>query len=355
MPDEDDQGEEDEEEELMEKIEVEKPKFFHGPRLPLCTDDSSEQRTYSLLCYNDAHDLVFVVEGSSILAYSGEELVTKCKDVASSSKVPVAPKCRITTPDRPKMITTNEEGTIAMLCVVCAKTVLVYLVADVEKGTAKEVCSNMVGGDEISMATWKEDTLVSVYKSGRVETLDPGHGGNNNMIHENTEFAPSCAASLPRLSETIELISEVCHVCEYRSDIALLGGKPTNEEQSNLWAVDVLAGVSWQVYIDDVPTSMEDAFYYGKQVKQSNMSLTSCRSRIPNLCSCDAMALKLPTPKFAWQNGQSGRSGLLSPVARTRPILRSFTVDGVAGLAQIDEESWDSFESIELRLYHGEW
>jgi len=38
-----------------------------------------------------------------------------------------------------------------------------------------------------------------------------------------------------------------------------------------------------------------------------------------------------------------------------RPILRSFTVDGVAGLAQIDEESWDSFESIELRLYHGEW
>jgi len=244
MPDEDDQGEEEEEEELMEKIEVEKPKFFHGPRLLLCTDDSSEQRSYSLLCYNDAHDLVFVVEGSSVLAYSGEELVTKCKDVASSSKVPVAPKCRITTPDRPKMITTNEEGT-AMLCVVCAKIVLVYLVADVEKGTAKEVCSNMVGGDEISMATWKEDTLVSVYKSGRVETLDPGHGGNNNMIHENTEFAPSCATSLPR------------------SDIALLGGKPANEEQSNLWAVDVLAGVSWQVYLEDVPTSMEDAFYYG--------------------------------------------------------------------------------------------
>lgn len=107
-----------------------------------------------------------------------------------------------------------------------------------------------------------------VYKSGGVETLDPGHGGeakpafffcariqqhevrkfwiifvwsypgNNNMIHENTEFAPSCAASLPRLSETIELISEVCHVCEYRSDIALLGGKPTNEEQSNLWVWD---------------------------------------------------------------------------------------------------------------------
>jgi len=24
-----------------------------------------------------------------------------------------------------------------------------------------QVCSNMVGGDEISMATWKEDTLVS--------------------------------------------------------------------------------------------------------------------------------------------------------------------------------------------------
>ena len=46
------------------------------------------------------------------------------------------------------------------------------------------------------------------------------------------------------------------------------------------------------------------------------MSLTFCRSRIlANLCSCDAMALKLPTPKFAWQNGQSG---LLSPVARTR-------------------------------------
>ena len=67
-----------------------------------------------------------------------------------------------------------------------------------------------------------------VYKSGRVETLDPGHGGeakpafffcariqqhevrkfwiifvwsypgNNNMIHENTEFAPSCAASLAK-------------------------------------------------------------------------------------------------------------------------------------------------------------
>lgn len=44
--------------------------------------------------------------------------------------------------------------------------------------------------------------------------------GNNNMIHENTEFAPSCATSLPR------------------SDIALLGGKPANEEQSNLWVWD---------------------------------------------------------------------------------------------------------------------
>jgi len=48
-----------------------------------------------------------------------------------------------------------------------------------------------------------------------------------------------------------------------------------------------------------------------------------------------AMSLKLPTPKIPWQKSQSG---LLSPVARTRPILRSFTVDGVAGLAQIDEE-----------------
>lgn len=70
------------------------------------------------------------------------------------------------------------------------------------------------------------------------------------MIHENTEFAPSCAASLPRLlpssiftylkrvfttSETIELMSEVCHACEHRSDFALLGGKPANEDQSNLW------------------------------------------------------------------------------------------------------------------------
>ena len=37
------------------------------------------------------------------------------------------------------------------------------------------------------------------------------------------------------------------------------------------------------------------------------------------------MALTLP---------ETRRGGALSPVARTRPLLRSFTTDGVAGLAE---------------------
>eukprot|EP00435_Cladocopium_sp_Y103_P053628 s2238_g17.t1 len=133
----------------------------------------------------------------------------------------------------------------AFICIVCADSLLVYSVADAQTGTAKQVCENVVDGDAISMTTWKEDTLICVFGSGRVQTIQPDGGGNYNNIHENTEFSPSCAAALPR------------------SDLVLLGGKPPDEDMSNFWAVDIISATSWQVYLEQVPASMEDAFYYG--------------------------------------------------------------------------------------------
>ncbi|CAK9070363.1 unnamed protein product [Durusdinium trenchii] len=246
MPEEEEEyAEEEEEEELeMEKVEVERPRFFHGPRVQLCTDDK-EQKACSSLCYNTACDLVFAAQETVVLAYSGEELVTNCKDAASFSKVTTSPKCRIETATPPTLVTTNEEGA-AWLCIITGGGgVSLYSVGDLQKGTVKEVCSYALDSEDICMATWKDDDLICVYKSGRVYLIQPKPGGgHSSCIYETSDFMPSCVTALPR------------------SDVVLLGGKP-QEEQSNLWAVDSQMATPWAVQLDEVPSSTEDMFYYG--------------------------------------------------------------------------------------------
>ncbi|CAJ1399750.1 unnamed protein product [Effrenium voratum] len=224
------------EEQLTERCEVEKPLFYHGPRFKLCSQDREQQRTYSLLCYNAACDLVFAVEDGACAAYGGAELVKQNKDLASFSKLATTPKCRIPTKSPAIIVSTNEEGA-ALVCIVQEGGVLsVYSAEEALKGNAKEVYSVTLDEEEIVQISWKEDDFLCVCESGRTFLVHP-QDSTYFCVHEPADFAPICAAAIPR------------------SDFALLAGDPPEDEDTgaNLWAVDLLSADSWPLFPEESP------------------------------------------------------------------------------------------------------
>eukprot|EP00931_Biecheleriopsis_adriatica_P102925 TRINITY_DN7782_c0_g1_i1.p1 TRINITY_DN7782_c0_g1~~TRINITY_DN7782_c0_g1_i1.p1 ORF type:complete len:2353 (-),score=629.77 TRINITY_DN7782_c0_g1_i1:22-7080(-) len=225
-------------------LDVEKPLFVHGPRLPACCGDDGSGSLVQL-CYNASYDLVFIAKESAVLAYEGRELVEKHVNGAKDSGMTSEAKCCIKCREPPLIISTSEEGA-GLLCIVYANGHLsIYDVEAAKDGKPREVFSTTFDGEEIVDIQWKHDDLICVCDGGRTFFVQPQDGAVN-CVHDVVDFKPSCAAACAR------------------SDVALLGGPPAESEENyaNLWAVDVTSTESWPLFIEGVPQDMEEQLGY---------------------------------------------------------------------------------------------
>ncbi|CAE8679398.1 unnamed protein product [Polarella glacialis] len=230
-------------------LDVEKPLFYHGPRLPGFGAEIAGVQSLATLCYSAAYDLVFTAKDTEVLAYCGQELVRSLSTDGKASE----PRCRLGRGGGPvTFLSTSGEGTdgslrdCGLLCVASAGGRLCfYSLEEADNGRAKEVYSTTLENEEVVELRWRLDDVLCVCDGGRTFLVQP-LASSVACVHDVVEFTPCCVGVDPR------------------SDIALLGGTPPANDDTcaNLWALDLGTSESWPLFIEGIPQESEDHLGY---------------------------------------------------------------------------------------------
>jgi len=224
-------------------VDVERPLFTHGPRLPLAhasEDESNEDALYA--CCSRAFDLVFVVEALAVAAYSGKGLAERSQSSEGEAATALPPLCRLPVTQRPLLMCAGLEGEGSHLAVASSSGQLDFF--SMEKaaaGEAAKVFSDILNGEEVCELHWRgSTTCICVCYSGRVFAVDPIQQ-TNLCLHDVVDFKALSAG------------------VERDQDIILLGG--IGGDCSNLWALDVQSSDAWAITIEGVAEEAQDQLW----------------------------------------------------------------------------------------------
>ncbi|CAK0789724.1 unnamed protein product, partial [Prorocentrum cordatum] len=213
-------------------VDVEEPRFFHGPQLPLC---DAESESLGQLCCSRAYDLVFVIVPGAVVAYRGSALV---EAQVAGAATPAEPLLRIEASEAPWLVAASEDDGdsrgASLVCVACGSRLSFYSLESAASGKEELVYTTNLGeGQDVTEVCWRGQVLLCVCSSGRVEMAEPWRG-RCLCVHEVVDFEAKCLGAIEG------------------SDLVLLGG------ESCVWALDTGTSEAWAVHLEGLPAEFED-------------------------------------------------------------------------------------------------